>query len=49
MNNYIPMNKNIRKSIQLILEREYLKEEIEQAQKDKLVSILNSLEFKDDM
>ena len=49
MNNYIPMNKNIRKSIQLILEKEYLKEEIEQAQKDKLVSILNSLEFKDDI
>lgn len=49
MNNYIPMNKNIRKAIQLILEREYLKEEIEQAQKDKLVSILNSLEFKDDI
>jgi tRNA nucleotidyltransferase (CCA-adding enzyme) len=43
------MNKNIRKAIQLILEREYLKEEIEQAQKDKLVSILNSLEFKDDI
>lgn len=43
------MRRKIRKSIQVILEREYLKEEIEKAQKEKLVSILNSLEFKNDI
>jgi len=43
------MNKNIRNSIRLILEREYLRESMEEAQKDKLVSMLNSLEFKDDI
>lgn len=43
------VRRKIRKSIQVLLEREYLKEEIEKAQKEKLVSILNSLEFKNDI
>ena len=43
------VRRKIRKSIQVLLEREYLKEEIEKAQKEKLVSILNSLEFKKDI
>lgn len=43
------MHNKIRKKIQIILEREHLKESMEKAQKEKLVSILNNLEFKDDI
>lgn len=43
------MHNKIRKQIQVLLEREHLKESMEKAQKEKLVSILNNLEFKDDI
>ena len=43
------MHSKIRKNIQVLLEREHLKESMEKAQKEKLVSILNNLEFKDDI
>jgi tRNA nucleotidyltransferase (CCA-adding enzyme) len=43
------MQKKLRKVIRLILEKEYIKESIEESQKKRLVSILNSLEFKDDI
>ncbi len=43
------MHKNLRKTIRIILEREHLRENIEEGQKDRLLSILNSLEFKDDI
>jgi tRNA nucleotidyltransferase/poly(A) polymerase len=43
------MHNKIRKNIQVLLEREHLKESMKEAQKKKLVSILNNLEFKDDI
>lgn len=43
------MHNKIRKKIQIILEREHLNESMEKAQKENLVSILNNLEFKDDI
>ena len=43
------MHKNLRKTIRIILEREHLRENIEEGQKDRLLSILNSLEFKNDI
>ncbi|MEK6829891.1 MAG: hypothetical protein AABY15_07260 [Nanoarchaeota archaeon] len=42
-------NNKIRNKIREILEKEYIKEDINQTQKNRLVSILNSLEFKNDI
>lgn len=43
------MSKEIRKKIQEILQKEFISENMEQSQKDRLVSMLNALEFKNDV
>lgn len=43
------MSKEVRKKIQEILQKEFIGENMEQSQKDRLVSMLNALEFKNDV
>jgi len=43
------MSKEVRKKIQEILQKEFIGENMEPSQKDRLVSMLNALEFKNDV